>query len=147
MVGVKLLSEGSSVGPVHTAGDLFVSQLVAAVVDGHPTVRLRAVSLGPHGEGFGGGDDGTGEFVAQHLAAVSLLGVLLGEVVQVLAPRYVEIVVITLQYTSHNNTHSIPTAYLGLSVPRRGDVLCAETGHLECLAVLLFVGDGAVSWL
>ena len=95
-----MLSEGSSVGSVHTAGDLFVPQLVAAVVDGHPTVRLHAVSLGPHGEGFGGGDDGTGEFVSQHLAAVSLLGVFLCQIIQMLAPRYIEIVVITLNITN-----------------------------------------------
>ena len=73
---------------------------MSPVVDGHPTVRLRPVSFGPDGEGFGGGDDGAGELVAQHLPAVSLLGVFLCEVVQVLAPRYVEIVVVTLQYTT-----------------------------------------------
>ena len=94
-----MLSEGSSVGSVHTAGDLFVSQLVAAVVDRDPTVRLRPVSLGPDGEGFGGGDDGTGELVPQHLAAVSFLRVFLCQIIQMLAPRYVEIVVITLQHT------------------------------------------------
>ena len=119
MVGVKLLSEGSSVGPVHTAGDLFVSQLVAAVVDGHPTVGLGPVSLGPDGEGFGGGDDGTGELVAQHLAAVSLLGVLLGEVVQVLAPRYVEIVVITLHH--HNISNMTNNEILTLDSPFQGE--------------------------
>ena len=121
-----MLSEGSSVGSVHTAGDLFVPQLVAAVVDGHPTVRLHAVSLGPHGEGFGGGDDGTGEFVAQHLAAVSLLGVFLCQVIKMLASWYVEIVVVTLYINNISNTSKCLNSHLGLSVPGSGNVLCAK---------------------
>ena len=94
-----MLDECCSVRSVHAAGNLFVPQAVASVVDGHAAVRLRPVSLGPHDEGFGGGEDWAGELVAQHLAAVSLHGVLLCEVVQVLAPGDVQIVVITLKQT------------------------------------------------
>ena len=91
-----ILGEGCSIGSVHTAGDLLIPELVSSVVDGHPPVGLRPVRLGPHYEGLGGGENGAGELVTQHLAAVTLLGVLLCEVIKVLASRDVQVVVITL---------------------------------------------------
>ena len=91
------LGEGSSVRSVYTAGNLFVIKFVSSVVDGDTTVRLGSVSLGPDCEGFGGGEDGTGQLVTQHLPAVSLLRVLLGQIIKMLTPRNVEIVVVALK--------------------------------------------------
>ena len=59
-------------------------------------MRLAGVRLCPHHEGLGEGEDGPGELVAQHLAAVALLGVPLGHIVQVLTPGDVEVVVVAV---------------------------------------------------
>ena len=125
------LGKGCSIGPLHTAGNLLVCKLVSPVVDGHAPVRLAGVCLGPHHEGLGEGEDGPGELVAQHLAAVSLLGVPLGHIVQVLAPGDVQVVVVTQV----------------LAIDGQGHVVAPQSGHLEGPGVRLPVGDAAVARL
>ena len=71
-------------------------------------MRLAGVCLGPHHEGLGEGEDRPGELVAQHLAAVPLLGVPLGHVVQVLAPGDVEVVVVTQVLAIDGQGHVVP---------------------------------------
>ena len=94
-------------------------------------MRLAGVCLRPHHEGLGEGEDGPGELVAQHLAAVPLLGVPLGHVVQVLAPGDVEVVVVTQV----------------LAIDGQGHIVAPQARELEGPGVRLSVGDAAVAGL
>ena len=125
------LGKGCSIGPLHAAGNLLVCELVAPVVDGHAPVRLAGVCLGPHHEGLGEGEDGPGELVAQHLAAVSLLCVPLGHIVQVLTTGDVQVVIVTQV----------------LAIDGQGHVVAPQPRHLEGPGVRLSVGDAAVAGL